>query len=59
MQEQNKRAVESMCRCGLSLKELMAVFPSFPQEDIVNIYNSIVPMRSDTDTSPDISINCS
>lgn len=59
MQEQNKRAIESMCRCGLSLKELIAVFPSFPQEDIENIYNAIVPMCSGADTSSDISINCS
>lgn len=59
MQEQNKRAIESMCRCGLSLKELIVVFPSFPQEDIENIYNAIVPICSGVDTSPDISINCS
>ena len=36
MQEQDKRAVESMCRCGLDLKGVINVFPSLPREgDII------------------------
>ena len=40
MQEQDKRAVESMCRCGLDIDGVIAVFPKFPREDIVQIYES-------------------
>ena len=35
MQEQDKRAVESMCRCGLDLEGVINVFPSFPREEIM------------------------
>ena len=40
MQEQDKRAVESMCRCGLDIDGVIAVFPKFPREEIVQIYES-------------------
>lgn len=41
MQEQDKRAVESMCRCGLDLKGVINVFPSLPREEIASIYKSV------------------
>lgn len=40
MQEQDKRAVESMCKCGLDLKGVINVFPSLPGEEITAIYKS-------------------
>ena len=41
MQEQDKRAVESMCRCGLDLEGVQNVFPSLPREEIDAIYKSV------------------
>lgn len=41
MKEQDKRAVESMCRCGLNLEGVIAVFPTLPKEDVMAIYNSV------------------
>ncbi len=40
MQEQDKRAVESMCRCGLDIDGVIALFPRFSREDIVLIYEA-------------------
>ena len=41
MQEQDKRAVESMCRCGLDLEGVINVFQSFPREEIAAVYKSV------------------
>ena len=41
MQEQDKRAVESMCRCGLDLDGVINVFPNLPREEITAIYKSV------------------
>ena len=41
MQEQDKRAVESMCRCGLNLEGVINIFPSLPREEITAIYKSV------------------
>ena len=59
MKEQDKRAIESMCRCGLDLEGVIAIFPMFPKEDIVAIFESIKRLNSGTDRKSDISINCS
>lgn len=59
MKEQDKRAVESMCRCGLSLEGVIDVFPMFPKEEIAEIYESIKGLSTGTGREPDISINCS
>ena len=58
MKEQDKRAVESMCRIGLSLEGVLSSFPAFPREEIEEIYNSIAGTRENTDdASGGISIN--
>lgn len=59
MKEQDKRAVESMCRCGLDLEGVIAVFPAFPKEDIAAIYNSVKGLGAGVDGELNISINCS
>lgn len=59
MKEQDKRAVESMCRCGLDLEGVIAVFPTFPKEDVVEIYNSVKGLDTGADGELNISINCS
>lgn len=58
MQEQDKRAVESMCRCGLDLEGVINVFPSLPGEEIAAIYKSVRDRNTDNRES-NISINCS
>ncbi len=59
MQEQDKHAVESMCRCGLDLKGVINVFPSLPREEIAAIYKSVRGRDTDTNGETGISINCS
>lgn len=59
MQEQNKRAVESMCRCGLNLEGVIKVFPNLPREEITTIYESVKGMDINADRKPGIGINCS
>lgn len=59
MQEQDKRAVESMCRCGLDLKDVINVFPSLPREEIDGIYKSVKDKDIDANGKTSISINCS
>lgn len=39
MNEQDKRAVESMCRCGLDFEGVCKSFSNFPEEEIRRIYN--------------------
>ena len=41
MQEQDKRAVEGMARCGISLVRLIDAFPSFSKDEVTEIYNDI------------------
>lgn len=41
MNEQDKRAVEGMARCGISLEGLLGAFPNFPAEEVSMIYNEI------------------
>ena len=38
MKEQDKRAVEGMARCGISLEGLIDAFPSFSEDKITAIY---------------------
>lgn len=59
MKEQDKRAVESMCRCGLDLEGVIAVFPAFPKEDVMAIYNSVRGLDTGADGKLNISIYCS
>ena len=41
MNDQDKRAVEGMARCGISLEGLLGAFPNFPSEEITEIYNEM------------------
>ena len=41
MSNQDRRAVESMCRCGLDFDGVCACFSSFPKEEIREIYTRI------------------
>ena len=57
MEEQDKRAVESMCRCGLELEGVIAVFPMFPREEVMAVYRSVKGL--DAGDHGKMSINCS
>ena len=59
MKEQDKRAIESMCRCGLDLEGVISVFPTFPKEEVMAIYNSVKGLDTGTDGKLNISMNCS
>lgn len=59
MQEQDKRAVESMCKCGLDFEGVINVFPSLPREEIAEIYKSVRDRDTDSNEESSISINCS
>ena len=62
LDEQTKRAVESMALCGCELDSLCSMFPQIPKEDIVSIWNYIVDAKKnmdDEDDTPNISCNCS
>lgn len=41
MKEQDVRAVESLCRCGMELEGILKCFPMFSEADIEKIYNKI------------------
>ena len=62
MNEQDKRAIETMAQCGCDLDALCTMFPQIPREDIVSIWNYIVDAKKnmdDEDDTPNISCNCS
>lgn len=59
MQEQNKRAVESMCRCGLNLEGVIKVFPNLPRDEITTIYESVKELDINSGRKSSIGINCS
>jgi len=56
--DQDKRAVEGMARCGIELEGLIDSFPKFPAEDIEAIYKAIHQMDNQVE-SVNISMNCS
>ena len=58
MNDQDKRAVEGMARCGIELEGLLAAFPSFPAEEICEIYQ-MIHVDDDNHAGVNISINCS
>ena len=59
--DQDKRAIETMAQCGCELDSLCAMFPKVPREDIVAIWNYIVDAgrKMDDPDAGKISMNCS
>ena len=41
MKEQDKRAVEGMARCGISLEGLIEAFTNFDKEEVIAVYKEI------------------
>ena len=58
MNDQDMRAVEGMARCGIELEGLIAAFPKFPAEEIVEVYQKMHENDSFSE-NVSISINCS
>lgn len=58
MNEQDKRAVESLCTCGLDYESICKSFPGFPAEEIKKIY---VELRNDETVNSilELKMNCS
>lgn len=46
MNDQDKRAVEGMARCGIDFDGLCKAFPNFPIEEIERIYMQIRKMEN-------------
>lgn len=59
MKEQDKRAVESLCRCGMSLEAVIGSFPHFPREEIEEIYKLVNKEAPASGDNIGVSINCS
>lgn len=62
LDEQTKRAVETMAQCGCELDTLHVMFPQIQGEEIDAIWHSIKNAKKDADDEddiPNISCNCS
>lgn len=59
MKDQDRRAVEGMARCGVSLEGLIEAFPKFPADEISEVYKEINRITSEDDIPITISRNCS
>ena len=59
--DQDKRAIETMVQCGCDFESLCSMFPKVPKEDIIKIWNYIVDTGRNMEDSEvsKISINCS
>lgn len=59
--DQDKRAIETMVQCGCEFDSLCSMFPKVPREDIIKIWNYIVDAgrKMDDSDAGKISINCS
>lgn len=58
MKEQDKRAVEGMAICGISLEGLLEAFPKFDVEDVVAVYDEVNKIKTSAD-GINIKMNCS
>lgn len=46
MKEQDVRAVESLCRCGMDLESILKCFPKFPRQEVEKIFLKIRRLTS-------------
>ncbi len=47
MTEQDERAVECMCMCGVSLEQLYTCFPGFPRDALQQVHERVRRERDD------------
>ena len=58
MTSQDKRAVESMCKCGLDLDALFDSFPSLDRTEVEAVYDAVRVAESVVEI-PVLKMNCS
>lgn len=56
--EQTKRSIETMCRCGLDFEALKGCFAKVEETELKLIYESIRKQRESEEDTPDIGISC-
>ncbi len=59
MNKHDEIAVESMCKCGMSLETLYTCFPQFSKKEIKNNFERTRGESDNGEDPPQISINCS
>ena len=59
MTNQDKRAVESMCRCGLDLDGVIASFPKLDPTEVEGVYWAVKEMIGEVVKIPVLKVNCS
>lgn len=57
MTNQDKRAVESMCQCGLDLDGVISSFPKLDRREVEEIYRIVNEI--DVVSVPMLKVNCS
>ena len=57
MKEQDVRAVEAMCSCGMDFDTLCVCFPGFLAADLKNIYDNYKGVTQPNPVA--VSVNCS
>jgi len=59
MNERDKRVVETMARCGISLEGLIASFQKFPVDEVSKVYHDFHGTGSDYMADVSMKMNCS
>lgn len=59
MTSQDKRAVESMIRCGLDLDEVITSFPKLDPSEVEEIYKVVKEIAGEVVEVPVLKVNCS
>lgn len=59
MTNQDKRAVESMCQCGLDLESVITSFPKLEKREVEEIYRIVNEIVEDVVKVPVLKLNCS
>ena len=59
MTNQDKRAVESMIRCGLDLNEVIASFPKLDPAEVKELYMIVREITGEIVEVPVLKVNCS
>ncbi len=59
MTNQDKRAVESMCQCGLDLDGVIASFPKLDPTEVEGVYWAVKEMIGEVVKIPMLKVNCS
>lgn len=59
MTNQDKRAVESMIRCGLDLDDVIASFPKLDPAEVKELYMIVREITGEIVEVPVLKVNCS